>query len=73
MTTRKYPAPFYAAAGAGEYAYQRLRALDIDRIRHTAQTVYADLVARGERVIANRSTTDVAVPPARKRTPAARG
>ena len=97
--SRKFPTPVYAAAGAGDVAYQQLRKLpekvaelrgrvaelrpvaaeavserslraDLDRLRETARrsavavvngaqaaqeravTVYTDLVARGERVVA---------------------
>lgn len=87
MSTRKYPAPLYAAAGAGDFAYQQLRKLparvaelrgkvaasdvDVDRLRKSARrnaaaaldearTVYATLIARGERVV-DRSGTEVAV------------
>lgn len=79
--TKKYPAPLYAAAGAGDYAYRQLRKLparfnelrdklatsdlDVDRLRKSARrnaaaaldearTVYATLVARGERVVDGR-------------------
>ncbi len=81
--TKKYPAPVYAAAAAGELAYRQLRRLpgrltelrervatneldikgDLARFGKVAQrsavavldeakTVYADLVTRGEQVVA---------------------
>ena len=37
QTTKKYPAPLYAAAGAGDLAYQKLRTLPakVAELRHT--------------------------------------
>jgi len=61
QTTRKYPAPLYAAAGAGDLAYQKLRTLpakvaelrdrtgapelDVDRLRAVARRNAAAFVA----------------------------
>jgi len=60
QTTRKYPAPLYAAAGAGDYAYQKLRTLpakvaelrdrtgsdiDVERLREAARRNAAAFVA----------------------------
>jgi hypothetical protein len=61
QTTRKYPAPLYAAAGAGELAYQKLRTLpakvaelrgragsnelDVERLRSVARRNAAAFVA----------------------------
>jgi len=100
MSTKKYPAPLYAAAGAGDYAYQQLRKLparinelrgkvdarefdvDFDKLRRNARrnaatalkearTVYATLIARGERVVGRDGTaTELAVREPAEVTPA---
>lgn len=65
QTTRKYPAPLYAAAGAGDLAYEKLRTLpakvaelrgragndvDVDRLREVARRNAAAFVAGAQAV-----------------------
>jgi hypothetical protein len=73
----RFQAPLYAAAGAGDLVYQRLRKVELDRVtefaqaaQHRAAEVYRDLVARGERVVTRRETVKTA-PSAVESTPAA--
>lgn len=59
QTKSKLPAPFYAAAGAGDFVYQRLRQVEFDKVSEFAQAaqrkavdLYFEFVARGEKVVA---------------------
>ena len=59
QTKSKLPAPLYAAAGAGDFVYQRLRQVEFDRVsefaaaaQQKAMALYQELVARGEKVVA---------------------
>jgi hypothetical protein len=77
QTKSKLPAPIYAAAGASDLLYQRLRKVEFDKVAEFARdaqeravAVYRDLVARGEKVVKGKTPVRV-VPTAVDTRPAA--
>jgi len=55
QTTRKYPAPLYAAAGAGDLAYQKLRTLPAKVVELRDRAGGADLDVEHLRAVARRN------------------